>query len=319
MHLAALAAAHRARKLTTFKILMCRPAHTRVMKRGFSRALLLVIAFALAPAPGASTAAQMAPDAALMPPAVNVTVPVQNENGVLLLSVTLDGTGPLLFTFDPGAGDLYTQYARSRLNGRAPQTVCLLSACFTASLEYFDGNPAELFPRHDVSLGSIAGSIGPALLQRYVVQIDYRASTLTLIPPARFQPPAGVKALALQYDSSGMPAIAAAIDGTPVLVELDVRAPTSMLFTPFLERSGLRHAYAGTPVVKQSGILIAHAVGRVQVSGAELHDMAFWFSTASSGKFAAADVAGLLGNNVLSHFVVTMDTSRRRVYLVPSP
>lgn len=244
-----------------------------------------------------------------------MTVPMRNENGVLLLTATLDGKGPLLFTFDPGASDLYTRNASALLNGRVPRSVCLLSACFTADLEYFDGDPAQLFPQHNVALGGIGGSIGPALLRRYVVQIDYRASTLTLTPAARFHAPAGAKALALEYDSSGMPAITAAVDGRLVLLELDIRAPTSMLFSPFLQSSGLRSSYAETPVVKQSGTLVAHAVRSLHVGGAELHDVTFWFSTASSGKFAASDVAGLLGNNVLAHFVVTLDVPHRRAYL----
>lgn len=246
----------------------------------------------------------------------NVTVPVHNENGVLLVDAALDGARPLLFTFDPGAGDLYTRDARALLNGRAPKNVCLSSACFTANMQYFDADPAQLYPQHDASLGAIGGSIGPALLHSYVAEIDYRASTLTLIPPAHFAAPRGVEPLPLRSDSSGMPVVAAAVDGTTALFELDVRAPTSMLFTPFLDRTGLGRAYASTPVVKKS-MFAAHAVRRVQISGVELHGVPFWFSTASNGKFAAGDVAGLLGNNVLSHFVVTLDVPHRRAYFTP--
>jgi hypothetical protein len=175
-------------------------------------------------------------------------------------------------------------------------------------MEYFDGDPAQLYPKHDASLGILAGSIGPQLLHRYVARIDYRSSTLTLIPAAQFQPPREAQALALSFDSSNMPAIAGAVDGKRALFELDVRAPTSMLFTPFLQRTGLRSSYGRTRR--------PHAVRSVQISGAELHGAVFWFSTASSGKFAASDVAGLLGNNVLSHFVVILDLPRRRAYLM---
>lgn len=35
-----------------------------------------------------------------------VSVPMRDEGGVLLLEATVDGVGPLLFTFDPGADDL---------------------------------------------------------------------------------------------------------------------------------------------------------------------------------------------------------------------
>lgn len=305
----------------------------------------LTAAFALALVAAVSVPAQSAPDAAMLKPvqrwidaynagaalaedifsddvvitdasAASVTVPVHNENGVLLVDATLDGRRPLLFTLDPGASDLYTRDARALLNGHAPKNVCLSSACFTANMQYFDADPAQLYPQHDPSLGAIGGSIGPALLHSYVAEINYRASTLTLIAPAHFAAPAGVQPLALRSDSSGMPVVAASVDGNTASFELDVRAPTSMLFTPFLNRTGLGGAYASAAVVKKS-MFVAHSVRRVQISGVELHGVPFWFSTASQGKFAADDVAGLLGNNVLSHFVVTLDMPHRRAYFMP--
>lgn len=234
-------------------------------------------------------------------------VPLRNENGVLLLSATVDGAGPLLFTFDPGAGDLYTAYARDRLNGRAPQTVCLAGACYAAGMQYFDGDATQLFPKHDQSLGAIAGSIGPALLQNYVASIDYSTSTMTLVPAAQFQPPPDAKPLAVRPDARGVPAVAAAVDGKPALFELDVRAPTSMLFAPFLQSTGLRASYGNGRG--------PYPVRTVNVSGAEIHGASFLFSTATTGDFAATDVGGLLGNNVLSHFVVTLDLPHQRAYL----
>lgn len=153
------------------------------------------------------------------------------------------------------------------------------------------------------------------MLRHYITRIDYRASTLTLLPPSQFRPPAEAKQLALSFDASGVPAVAAAVDGKRALFELDVRAPTSMLFSPFLARTGLHRTYARTPVVKQSRTMYSHPVHTVTMSGFGLHDVPFWFSTGKAGKFASSDVAGLLGNNVLSHFVVTIDLPHRRVYL----
>lgn len=251
-------------------------------------------------------------------PQTAVSVPLIQEHGVLLLAATLDGAGPLLFTFDPGAGDVYTRYAREQLHGRTPQTVCLSAACYAADMQYFDGDPSAIFPKHDAANGTIAGSIGPKLLAHYAARIDYHSSTLTLIPLVRFQPPAGAHALVMHVDAAGLPAVGAAVDGKNAAFELDMRAPTSMLFRPFLAGTGLGDSYARTPVVKQSGTLLAHAIDTVQVGGAALHRIAFWFSTDTSGKFANADVAGLLGNNVLSNFVVTLDVPHHVVYLTAS-
>ena len=246
----------------------------------------------------------------------SVAIPLTQEGGVLFVRAELDGRGPMLMTFDPGGEDMYTSDARSALNGRAPHTLCLATACVSVSMEYLDGDPNQLDPRHDVRRGVISGSIGPALLARYVATVDYRASTLTLTPASEFRPPPGAQRLPMTVDSNGMPVVPAAIDGFSVPVEVDVRAPTSMLFAPFLERTHLDQSYAQAPVVKRSASMTAHAVGSVRIGSFELHDIPFWFSTATTGKFADAKEGGLLGNDVLSQFVVTLDLAHRYVYLV---
>jgi ketosteroid isomerase-like protein len=234
-----------------------------------------------------------------------VSMHLRQENGVLLVDARVNGAGPMLFTLDPGESDLYTAYTRKQLHGSVPQTVCLSDACFSANMEYLDGDPNQIDPKHDPSLGIIAGSIGPQLLRRYVVQIDYRSSTLTLIPPAQFHAPPDAPPLALRFDSNGVPAVQGAVDGIGGELELDVRAPRSMLFTPFLDRTGMRRKYSGK----------SPAVRSVQIGSVDLHDVPMRFSTDSTGKFASSDVAGLLGNNILSRCVVTFDLPHRSAYL----
>ena len=256
-----------------------------------------------------------APDASMMQPierwiapynaAGPLSVQLHQERGVLLLDARLNGSEPMLFVLDPGESDLYTRYARAELHGRKAQTVCVSSACYPTSMQFLDGDSNQIDPKHDTSLGPIAGSIGPELLQRYVVQIDYRASSLTLIPPAQFHPPSGTRPLPLRVDANGVPAVSGAIDETRGDLELDVRAPTSLLFTPFLDRTGLRSKYPGKP----------HIVHTVRIGSTVLHGMPFSFSTASGGKFASTDVAGLLGNNILSHCVITFDLPHHGAYL----
>lgn len=244
-----------------------------------------------------------------------VSLRIRNEGGVLLVPATVDGAGPLLFMFDPGANDLYTSYARERLNGRAPRIICVSGACYSATMGYFGGDPAQLDPQHASSGGTIAGSLGPELLRHYVARIDYRSSTLTLIAPEDFRPPRSATPIALRLDSYGLPVAPASVDGIPGLFEIDVRAPSSMLFRPFLERAGLGRRYAKTPVVRRSGMRVAHAVRSVRLQGVTVRSVPFWFSADTSGKFASGEVAGLLGNDVLSHFELTFDFPHRSVYV----
>ncbi|HEY6326889.1 MAG TPA: hypothetical protein VIW73_10310 [Candidatus Cybelea sp.] len=223
--------------------------------------------------------------------------------------------GPLLMTFDPGAGEVYTSYTRSRLNGRIPDEVCLSTACVHSAMGYVGGDPNQLDPQHDTRTGTIAGSVGPAFLRRYAVRINYHDSTLALLPITAFRPASDAVRLPIAFDSYGLPVVHATIDGISAPFELDVRAPTSMLFRPFLERTALSQFYAAAPIVRRSSTLVAHAVRKVDVAGFQLRDVPFWFSTATDGKFANPAVAGLLGNNVLSHFVLTLDFSHRAAYV----
>jgi hypothetical protein len=279
-----------------------------------TRTAVLALTFAAAGSSAQAAAAPSGPSPVVVAGDAS-SVPLQQEHGVLLLQARADGAGPMLFVLDPGGTDTYTHFLRDTLEGHAPRTLCVSQACFPARMSYLDGDPQQIAPSHDPAGGTIAGSIGLQMLRNYVITIDYQASTLTLTPPARFRAPRGARRFPLSFDAFGQPAIEASVDGRRGLFELDVRAGTSMLFSPFLDRTGLRRTYAETPVVRQSGTLAAHAVRSVQVGSVALADTPFWFSTESAGKFANPDAAGLLANNVLSHFRVTFDVPHRAVYL----
>src|SRR5690242_16199726 len=78
------------------------------------------------------------------------TLNLRQEHGTLYLDATVNGIGPLLMIFDPGASDVYTSFTQSRLNGQLPRTLCLSVACVPAAMEYIDGDPNQLDPNHDV-------------------------------------------------------------------------------------------------------------------------------------------------------------------------
>lgn len=207
-----------------------------------------------------------------------------NDRGVLFLSIQVGGTEPLLFIFDPGGQDVLTTYGQSRLGGKPLFPV-------------LSGDPEQLDPRHDPKNGVIAGSIGPALLEQYAVRIDYGNSTVELLPFGTFSAPANAEQLPMQLDTFEMPTVEATIDGLRGRFEIDVRAQSSMLFTPFVRAHNVSAPYPHTV-----------AIGRYVVRDATVR-----LSSASSGKFASPDVAGLIGNDILSRFVLTLDYRRHLI------
>jgi len=230
-------------------------------------------------------------------------VPISIDKGVLFLKARIDDSQPVLFVFDSGGGSYLTQYGARQSTSRKMLHIGAIS--IAAPRQVLEGDPSELDPAHDRSLGEIAGTIGPELMHRYVLRIDYARQEMTLIDPTRFEPPA-VKGLPLSVDAFGVPAVPAAVNGVPGTFELDVRAPTSMLFTPFARSLGLS--------VPQTS---KRRVDSIAIAGYRQSGTLVWISNASDGKFAAADPLGLLGNDVLSAYVITIDYSRAMVYVSP--
>jgi hypothetical protein len=246
------------------------------------------------------------------------TVPMEVEGGVIFVSGQIDGSGPLRFVFDPGAEDLITTDGRSHLSSAQLTKLRLGSATFPVRFADFPGNSTDLVPNHTPARGTVAGSIGPALLKRYAVEVDYAAATMRLTPLKAFTPPPNAARLPFTLDAYDLPVVDVDIDGAPARVELDLRAPTSMLFPAFLERSGVGAQYANAAVVKRSSRGVAHDLHTVSIAGIRVSGVTTWFSQAKSGKFASSSAAGLFGNNVWSRFVVTLDYRRRAAYVVPA-
>ena len=234
---------------------------------------------------------------------LETSVPLTIEKGVLFMHARVDGSEPMLFVFDPGADSYVTRYAAPQLTARPSHTVNVGGISITEPLPVIDGDPQQLDPSHNAALGTIAGTIGRELLRRFVVRIDYAHGTLALISPATFH--AGSRnALPLHMDRYGIPTVPATVNGVAGTFELDVRAPSSMLFTPFAHSLGFQ-------VPQQT----KRRLDSVRIGTYVQTGVAAWISNAQSGKFASSEPQGLIGNDVLWHYVVTLDYSRGLAYL----
>jgi len=235
--------------------------------------------------------------------AVGERVPIVVDKGVLFVKALIGESRPMLFVFDPGADSYFTEYG-ARQSAGSPM-LRLGSISIAAPLHVLEGDPSQLDPAHDQSLGQIAGTIGAELMHRFVLRIDYARRELTLMDPSNFNAP-DAKRLPLSVDSFGVPTIPATVNDVPGTFELDVRAPSSMLFTPFARSLGFR--------VPQTA---KRRVDSIVIGGYRQKDVAVWISSADGGKFAAREPLGLLGNDVLAAYVITIDYSRATVYVSP--
>lgn len=77
-----------------------------------------------------------------------------------------------------------------------------------------------------------------------------------------------------------------------------------MLFTPFAKRLGF--------VVQRRE---KRALKSMRIGPYERRNVLAWISNATAGKFASPTEAGLIGNDVLSHYTVTLDFPHGMAYL----
>jgi hypothetical protein len=242
-----------------------------------------------------------------------VISPLINENGVLFVRGTIEGSTPMLFVFDPGAADFLTTAAKSSMHGNEV-LLRVGDASIRERLDVLPGDPQQLVPRHDASLGVIGGSVGPGFLRRYAVRVDYSRSTIAFVALDHFVAPRDAVVLPITLDHEGLPAVHGSADSVSGSFELDLRAPTSMLFTQFIQKYGFSARYAGKPVVKQSGVGSQYSLETLGIGPLAVRNVPTWFSKATEGKFFGGDTDGLIGNDALDHFVVTLDYHSMKAY-----
>lgn len=251
-----------------------------------------------------------------------VTVPLRVDQGVIFFDVMVDGKGPFAFILDPAAaggitGDTLRQLGRSDADTAKVEVSVGTLHLGMLPLRVFDGDGAYLDPKHDPATYPIAGTLGPELLARYAMRLDYGHARLSFTPLADFHYQGKGAALPLVFHDI-MPLISASADGVRGLFAYDVRAPGRlMLFHPFLEHNGFLTRYGVQPDVAHPSI--PGVLHRLELAGVSLQDQPANFAGYTTGKFAVSDEAGVLGYDVLSQFVTTVDYRHKLVYFEPVP
>ena len=232
-------------------------------------------------------------------------IPFSLDKGVIVFNAKVNGHGPFAFTLDPGAQGALTTVA-SRPLGLKPGTMATVGRLNVGDAEIdnialpvYAGKPTDLFPERDPRKSPIAGSLGPELLDRFAVTLDYATQTMSLSQPRSFRcsPPSVAQLFTLQQDDD-IPLVPATIDGHTGRLQFDVRAPGSLVvFLPFLEGTGLAARY---PAGRGN-------VHTLVMGGVTLLDIPAHFTADSAGKFASRTEAGVAGYRLLSRFTTTLD------------
>jgi hypothetical protein len=266
-----------------------------------------------------------------------VTLPFRLFNNHIIVEAVIDGRGPIPILIDTGGHSIVTSSTVEALNldsqgaataggaGESTQTAGYTKVDSIAlggmtlrhqTVLTMDFAPVEV---EGIKLG---GMLGSELFQRFVIRIDYGASTLTLIDPAHFKPTSG-DGVAIRFDFyDHIAQLHGAVAGRPARLDIDTGSGAQISLTkPYVEAQKLRAAFpngiltvdgwgVGGPVKSYDAMLPSLALGPVVTS-----DVVAGLTTQDKGSFSDAYLDGNVGTGFLKRFVVTFDYGRRFLYL----
>ena len=173
-----------------------------------------------------------------------------------------------------------------------------------------------------------AGLIGAPILMRYAPRFDFGRKTLQLLDAASYAAPAGAVQLPFELQD-GLPIVKVTIDAGsgPIEARLMVDTGASQfveLNRPFVDEHKLieaigpvteanRGAAIGSPTPIVRGI-----AKRVVFAGRSFDGPTLGLSRATSGSSSRNDKDGVLGGDLLRHFIMTVDY-RRKMLILETP
>jgi hypothetical protein len=277
-----------------------------------------------------------------LPPPGRVTMPFTLTNNHIIVDVRIDGRGPYPFLVDTGGHDIVTPYAAKGLGmrtvGDTPSSGAGEKSVSSgyAHVARIDAGGALLnnqtvvtldFSPPDVEGIRLGGMLGVEFLERFVVQIDYGAKTLTLVDPAKFstadRTASGVAVPFVFYEH--MPQVTGTFDGRPARYDIDTGSRSEVTLTaPFVSRERLSEAYPnGTKITDGWGVGGASRsyvvrAGELSLGSVTTPQPIAGLSEAKHGSFSDSNYDGNVGSGLLKRYVATFDYSARTLYLKPA-
>lgn len=273
-----------------------------------------------------------------------IEIPFLLEGGHIIIEAAIDGGQPRPFMFDTGARNLINRDAAKGLNASVVSTARVAGigpkvshadivtigriAIGAAVLEQQTAIITEL-PNVIADRGSrprLAGLIGSELLARYAVTIDFARRVLVL-NGLGFKPPAAAFALPLGYaisqDGLSHPSVAVELDGVPGQFVIDTGSSGQLFASERFDRANQPFAASGKTLryLSPGGIggrtnLRMGFGKRLRLGPVTLSPPVITASTDAGGaRLSSSD--GILGNVILSQFLVTIDYQSRRAYFAP--
>jgi hypothetical protein len=312
----------------------------------------IVAAAALGSAAGAIGLTPTPPAVATM--GAGADIPFEFRTRQPIVPVALNGAAAVPFVVDTGASIHLVDREVARLarlgNGRdvamrgggeaTVATQFVGDVTFAFGGRSFPAQRAAVAPLGYPDRKHFAGLIGAPILMQFAVRFDFPAQRLQLLDPASYEPPAGALRVPFELQDD-LPVVRVKVDagGAAVVARLmvDTGASASIdLNRPFVERHGLLQALpdatsADRPAALGGTAPFLYATGRSASIDGESLDTAgrrtagsvvfdrprLGLSRAQTGSSASDARDGIIGNELLRRYVMTVDYRRRTLVLAP--
>ena len=246
------------------------------------------------------------------------TIPFRWTPGQIEVQVSVNRRPPVWFIVDTGAEYSILSRALAGDGGNFMHDVSLRVGSVELAHQDVMVLPLENFRKQG---RSIVGLIGYHFFARYVVTIDYAARTLTLDEPRSFRPPRDAIAIPITF-AGRLAVVPVTIDSLPAQVIIDTGASEPLILRhPFAEAHGLlARAENPSPHLNIEGRTLTFLrlpVARLTFAGRSFENLTAKIYATDAGAGGSTATDGLLGNEILRQFRVTVDYAHRKLYLAP--
>jgi hypothetical protein len=279
-------------------------------------------------------------DYAILNDRLSTTVPYEADVDRIFVPVMIDGHGPLLFELDSGGHLILTSDAAASLDLRPVGAFSstgagqgIVKAGFVKVHEVRVGEavirdqPVKVLPLRAPSndrgpRAPRSGILGLELFERFAVQLDRRAHSLTLTPLDKFKYVGPGRPLPLQFIEDA-PLTQGAIQGIAGLVELDTgNSGPAILEGHWAAHHGLSDRFSHGILMSGSGVGgdYRETVNRaaLRLGAFELPDELLSFvGIVERGAESVHWVAANFGEPILQQFDIAFDYRRNVVWLAP--
>jgi Periplasmic protease len=273
--------------------------------------------------------------------APSTTIPVSIVNNHIYGDAKVNGKGPFTVIFDTGGHNILTPSLAKQLGlkveGKLPgggAGEAVMEGGFANGVDFTVGNAtvknqlAIVMPLDklgDIEGIPMPGMVGYETFRRFVTRVDYGASTLTLIDPAKFDPKDAGTPVKFVFNDH-IPEVMGTIEGIPAKFDIDTGARSELTITkPFAETNKLRESHPkGVDAVDGWGVggPSTGYVTRIKdmtIGDVKIGPVVGALANQDKGAFAGADYSANVGGGVLKRFIVTFDYNNRVMYLKPRP